>query len=79
MHTMNKEQQKDGKLLHNIFVCYYNIVIIPLSHGRDNYVDQSTDGSSNLPGPFQTSQYPNGEVPRDDCSIRLSPGHAHFL
>ena len=44
-------------------------------------VDQSTDGvcGSNLPAPFQESQYPNGEVLRDEYNlIRLSPDQAHF-
>ena len=49
-------------------------VIIPLSHGSAESVDQSMDGvcRSNLPVPFQTSQSPNGGVLRDECgSVRL--------
>ena len=82
MRAMNKEQQrrtsKKGQLLtfssiNKAFagntsqvLCLF--VIIPLSHGSDDSVDQSTDGvcSSNLLAPFQTSQYPNGGVLRDE-------------
>ena len=58
-----------------VFVCYYHPV------ARNHSVDQSTDSvcSSNLPGPFQESQYLNGVVLWDEYgSIRLSLGHAHF-
>ena len=51
-------------------------VRIPLSHGTDGSVDQSTDGvcSSNLPAPFHASQYPNGGVLWEEYgSERLSP------
>ena len=60
-------------------LCFF--VIIPLSHGSDNSVDQSTDSvcSSNLLVPFQTSQYPNGGVLRDEYgSSRLRSDPAHF-
>ena len=38
-------------------------VIIPLSHGRDDSVDQSTDAvcGSNLPGPFHALSTPTEE------------------
>ena len=51
-------------------------VIIPLSHGSDDTVDQSTDGvcSSNLPAPFQASQHPNGRVLEKSVKrVRLRP------
>ena len=60
-------------------------VIIPLSHGSADSVDQLMDSvcSSNLPaisGTLSGSQYPNGGVLRDEYgSVRLSLGHAHFL
>ena len=40
------------------------IPFIPVSPGSVDSLDQSTEGvcSSNLPAPFQASQYPNGGV-----------------
>ena len=62
-------------LADNVFVCYYP----PVSR-KCNSVDLSKDSvcSSNLPAPFQASQYPNGGVLRDEYgSIRLSLDHAN--
>ena len=56
-------------------------VFIPLSHGSDDSVDQSTNGACILKAlaPFQTSLYPNGGVLRDeDGSSWLSLDPAHF-
>ena len=75
-----RTSKKDGKLLLDIFFnkeslrrCPeisrgYFVCFIPLSHGSDDSVDQSTDGvcSSNLLAPFQASQDTNGGVLRDE-------------
>ena len=52
----------------------WNSPIIPLLHGSADSVDQSADGvlSSNLLAPFQTSQYPNGVVLRDEYGPLLA-------
>ena len=84
-----RTSKKDSKLLGNIFafievpantlrvLCLFGI--IPLSQGSADSVDQSTDGvcRSNLPPPFQASQYPNGVLRDEYGSVRLT--HAHFL
>ena len=63
-------------------LCGYCVcLLLSPSQGTDDSVVQTTDGvcSSNLLAPFQTSQYPNGGVLRDEYgSSRLSPDPTHF-
>ena len=64
-------------------MCFF--VIIPLSHGRDDSADQSTDGvcSWNLPGPFQALSTPTEECCETSTAeygtVRVTPTFVRTL